>query len=92
MNIMMNQDGLATVQLESATIDLSMSGEMIGLDGMYGEVGMETPNAKGSVMSNWVFVIGITVATLAISVVLGVLLAKKRIKKGFDQYEDQRFD
>jgi uncharacterized membrane protein AbrB (regulator of aidB expression) len=83
MKIIMKQDGFATVQLDATT-----TSGIVGGDGMYGEVGMETAAAKGSVMSSWVFVIGITVATLAISIVLGVLLAKKRIKKGFDLYED----
>lgn len=86
MNIIMEQDGLATVLLDST----AMMGEAgaTGEEGMMGDVGMEPTQAKGSVMSSWVFVIGITAATLAISIVLGILLAKKRIKKGFDQYED----
>ena len=73
---------------DDVSIDMGKDFGMIDNGGMYGEIGMETPKEKGSVMSSWVFVIGITVATLAISVVLGVLLAKKRIKKGFDSYED----
>lgn len=88
MEIIMNQVGFATVQLESTTTTSGMEGGIIGEDGMYGEMGSETTQAKGSVMSSWVFVVGITTASLAISIVLGILLAKKRIKRGFDLYED----
>lgn len=90
MKISIEQDGFATVKLEStiATEISSKEGVIIGEGGMYGEPGLETAQAKSSVMSSWVFVVGITAATLAISIVLGILLAKKRIKKGFDLYED----
>ena len=62
-----------------------MVGGDMGID--YGMI--EEPSAGGnSVMSSYPFVIGITAVTLAISIVLGILLGKKRIKKGFDLYED----
>lgn len=62
-------------------------GEGSGIEG--GEMGMEVPSSGGSsVLSSWGFVGGITGATLVVSIVLGILLAKKRIKKGFDLYED----
>lgn len=60
----------------------------MGFGDMIGEMGDKAASPKGSVMSSWGFVIGISVATLAVSIVLGILLAKKRIKKGFDLYED----
>lgn len=66
-----------------------MSGDMMGNMGMMDEgMSVNAGAAKGSVMSSWLFVIGISAATLALSVVIGLLLAKKRIKKGFDLYED----
>jgi hypothetical protein len=43
---------------------------------------------KDPLLSSWPFVIGISVAVLAISVALGVLLAKRKIKKGIELYED----
>ncbi|WP_066713053.1 hypothetical protein [Clostridium sp. Marseille-P299] len=64
-----------------------MMGGGSGIDaGDMGE-GMPSDNG-GSVLSSWGFVGGITGATLIVSIVLGILLAKKRIKKGFDLYED----
>lgn len=41
-----------------------------------------------ALLSNWFFVGGVTAAVLALSIVFGLLLAKSRIKKGFDVYED----
>lgn len=63
------------------------TGNMMDMGGMYG---MEETTAKsdGSIMSSWPFVIGISGLSLAISILLGILLAKKRRKKGFDLYED----
>jgi hypothetical protein len=46
------------------------------------------PQAKDPLLSSWPFVIGISSAVLFVSVVLGVLLAKRKIKKGIDLYED----
>ena len=43
---------------------------------------------KDPIMSNWFFVGGISAATLVVSIVLGILLAKRRIKKGIELYED----
>lgn len=43
---------------------------------------------KDSLLASWPFVIGISSATLVISIVLGILLAKRKIKKGFELYED----
>lgn len=43
---------------------------------------------KDSLLASWPFVIGISSGTLVISIVLGILLAKRKIKKGFELYED----
>ncbi len=64
---------------------------MVGFEGsMDGKMIGEVPvnSAKGTVMSSWPFVIGVTSATLVLSIAIGILLAKKRIKKGLDLYED----
>lgn len=68
----------------------------VGYDGMgyagYDDSMMEGTQSDASsnpgLMANGIFVFGITGAVFLVSVVIGVLLAKKRIKKGFDQYED----
>lgn len=39
-------------------------------------------------LANWFFVGGVSAGTLVLSVVIGLLLAKAKIKKGFDVYED----
>lgn len=90
MNVGINQEGFASVQFEELTSNADggeLTGDM-GVDGMNGEVGAPGSAPKESIMSNWGFVIGISAATLVVSIVLGILLAKKRIKKGFDLYEN----
>ena len=39
-------------------------------------------------LTNWYFVGGVSAGVLLLSVVIGLLLAKSKIKKGFDVYED----
>lgn len=41
-----------------------------------------------SLLSNWFFVGGVSGGVLLLSIILGLLLAKGKIKKGFDVYED----
>ena len=41
-----------------------------------------------SLLSNWYFVGGVSGGVLLLSIILGLLLAKSKIKKGFDVYED----
>ena len=55
------------------TVDPTMSNGAIG---------------KDTLLSSWPFVIGISAAILLVSVALGTFLAKRKIKKGIDLYED----
>ncbi len=57
-------------------------------EGMY--PGMETgmSEVKDPLLSSWPFVIGISAAVLLVSIALGAFLAKLKIKKGIDLYED----
>ena len=94
MNIIIN-DQLETIAVLSSVngirnTAIAVDGGMIVSGDMNGEMpGMETEaSGNGSLLSSWGFVGGITAATLVVSIVLGILLAKKRIKKGFDLYED----
>lgn len=41
-----------------------------------------------SLLSDWYFVGGVSGGVLLLSVVIGLLLAGRKIKKGFDGYED----
>ena len=59
-------------------------------EGMYMDPGMEMGmgEVKDPLLSSWPFVIGISAAVLLVSIVIGALLAKLKIKKGIDLYED----
>ena len=59
-------------------------------EGEFMDPTMETGmgQVKDPLLSSWPFVIGISAAVLAVSIVLGALLAKLKIKKGIDLYED----
>ena len=60
------------------------------IEGGYMDPGMETGMAevKDPLLSSWPFVIGISAGILVVSIALGALLAKLKIKKGIDLYED----
>lgn len=55
---------------------------------MMGETEATTEVSMDSLLSSWAFVGGVSAVVLVLSVVFGLLLAKHRIKKGFDVYED----
>lgn len=67
------------VTMDGGFVDGGFGGDM----GM----GMET-TVKDPIMSNPIFVGSICALTLAVSVALGILWAKRKIKKGFGLYED----
>ena len=52
------------------------------------EIETTTEVSMDSLLSNWYFVGGVSGGVLLLSIVLGLLLAKSKIKKGFDVYED----
>ena len=52
------------------------------------ETETSTEISVDGLLSNWFFVGGVSAGTLLLSIVIGVLLAKSKIKKGFDVYED----
>lgn len=61
----------------------SMEGDM-----MYNDMGTETVEVKDPLLSSWPFVIGISAAVFVVSIAVGALLARLKIKKGIDLYED----
>ena len=68
--------------------DMDYAGDMeymAGMDGMMG--GTQVPMGE-KLMSSWVFVGGVATVVLVIGVLLGLLSAKRKIKKGIDLYED----
>ncbi|NLP33867.1 MAG: hypothetical protein GX359_01570 [Clostridiales bacterium] len=75
----------------AATVDIgTVEGEMIFDEGIYVDPGMEMgmAEAKDPLLSSWPFVIGISGLVLIVSVGLGAFLARRKIKKGIDLYED----
>ena len=55
---------------------------------MESETTATTEISIDSLLSNWYFVGGVSGGVLLLSIVIGLLLAKSKIKKGFDVYED----
>lgn len=49
---------------------------------------VSTEISVDGLLSNWYFVGGVSAGVLLLSVAIGLLLAKAKIKKGFDVYED----
>lgn len=99
MKVLIDQDMNVQVLLGTAnTLNNSLISEksevyVEGMDGgsmeggvMEGDMG--GVKTKDPLLSNWAFVIGITVLSLAVSIGLGILLAKRKIKKGFELYEN----
>ena len=57
-------------------------------DMMMVETEAATEVSVDGLLSNWFFVGGVSGGMLLLSVVIGLLLAGRKIKKGFDVYED----
>ena len=53
-----------------------------------GETETATEISIDGLLSNWFFVGGVSGGVLLLSIIIGLLLAKSKIKKGFDVYED----
>ncbi len=71
---------LSVAEGKEGYIDYSGEGAMTEA-GAGGEI-------KNPLLSSWIFVIGVSAGVLIVSIVLGILLAKRKIKKGIDLYED----
>lgn len=67
--------------------ELNMNSEGRGYDSSM-MVDPAMSGTKGSLLSSWPFVIGVSSAALIVSIVLGALLARRKIKKGIELYED----
>ncbi|MDD6035869.1 MAG: hypothetical protein PUC30_06725 [Lachnospiraceae bacterium] len=69
--------------------DMDYMGDMGYMGGMDGMEGSTAQVSKvDELMSSWVFVGGVTAGVLIVGVLLGILSAKRKIKKGIDLYED----
>jgi hypothetical protein len=90
MNILMDQNFNVQVLLNESAVTtgtVTSAGGDMGSE-VPGDAMGAGPGTKDSLMSSWPFVIGITTATLAVSILFGLLLAKRKIKKGYELYED----
>lgn len=72
-----------------------LDGVGMGEDYLYGDYSgsnmggdMETSTAKDPILSSIPFVASTISVALVVGIILGVLLGRKRIKKGFDIYEN----
>ncbi len=72
------------IMIDDPYVDPIMNGDMG--EGMVVDPGMT--GVKDPLLSSWPFVIGISVAVLFVSIALGAFLAKRKIKKGIELYED----
>ncbi len=91
MELNMTELNIASITAVATEVIATNEGMPAG-DGGYTEGGMNTeigvPSTKDPLLSSWPFVIGISAAVLLVSVALGILLAKRKIKKGIELYED----
>lgn len=97
MKVLIDQDMNVQVLLDKAnSLNHAIISEDAYIGGMEGgsveggDMGGEMGGAKAKdpLLSSWAFVIGITAISLAVSVGLGILLAKRKIKKGLELYEN----
>ena len=78
------KDGETAQTGEAATADTaSFTGDPAGMNGMNTEMG-----AAKSVTQSMPATIGITAGVLVFSILAGIVLAKLKIKKGINLYED----
>ncbi|MBQ9768476.1 MAG: hypothetical protein IJW37_10275 [Lachnospiraceae bacterium] len=66
--------------------DMSDAGDMGYMEDMYGTE--QQVSKTDELLSSWLFVGGVTAAVLALGIAVGLLSAKRKIKKGIDLYED----
>lgn len=91
-----NEVAVLTANNAVVAVEKPVSGDAVADPGYVegGDMGTGTmvdpnmPQVKDPLLSSWPFVIGISAAVLFVSVVLGILLAKRKIKKGIELYED----
>ncbi len=79
---------VATATAEVAAISNASSGKEINPEQGMGSETLADAGVKDPLLASWPFVIGISAGVLAISIVIGIFLAKRKIKKGIDLYED----
>lgn len=86
VSVLLNAGNQGLVNMKMVVSDMGTT----NMGGEFSEIPMDPLGAGGKdpLLSSWPFVIGISAASLALSVFIGILLAKRKIKKGFELYED----
>lgn len=76
--------------VESGMAEGGMAEDGMAEDGMMLDPMIEggMTEVKEPLLASWPFVLGISGAVLLVSVTLGALLARRKIKKGIELYED----
>lgn len=88
MNVAVYLSQSQPINLASAEVisdDMTMGGEYMegGMEG-----GMEGTTVKDPLLSSWPVVIGISCGAIILGLAIGILLGRKKIKKGIELYED----
>jgi hypothetical protein len=89
-----DQDSINMDEGENTMNEINMNSSLDGEGLNGGDLNSETMAAgdlkgvKDPMLSSWPFVIGISFAVLFVSIVFGAFMAKLKIKKGIDSYED----
>ncbi len=81
-------DGEILLAKTAIAVDGAAVGEPIGTEEGMPVDPMAGAQTKDPILSSWVFIIGISVLVLAASIAIGIFLAKRKIKKGIELYED----
>lgn len=82
---------VATAEISTVSIDAGDAGmPVMAEDGTFFDPMMEAgmTEVKDPLLASWPFVLGISGAVLLVSVALGAFLARRKIKKGIEIYED----
>ncbi len=81
-------EGVVLLAKTEVAADMAPVGEPVMTEEGKAVDAMAGPQIKDPILSSWLFVIGISVLVLAASAALGIFLAKRKIKKGIELYED----
>lgn len=90
----MGADSGTNVSMKAVMVDggggISIGGGSISIEGGSMDVdggAADISSSGGGLLSSWPFVGGVTGAVFVLSVIIGIVFAKRRIKKGIDIYE-----
>ena len=84
-------DGMDMTGVDGTGMDM-MGVDGVGMDEMGSMIGdpsgMGVPKEKAPLLSSWTFILGVTAGVVVLGIIFGLLLGKRRIKKGIELYEN----